>query len=106
MTCKHRNVYIHGHSYFISQMVYMMPSAETTEPEDSANEEGAGAENSDNHKSTNGPSSPVNGNARSSDTNYHVWKPGMKTVVGKKWFLSNVVLPFIKKYIWTHVLTV
>lgn len=48
----------------------MMPSAETTEPEDSANEEGAATGSSNNHKSTNGPSSPVNGNARSSDSNY------------------------------------
>ena len=50
----------------------MMPSAETAEPEDSVNEESAATGTSNNHKSTNGPSSPVNGNAPTSDTNYQV----------------------------------
>jgi len=58
--------------FVLPQMVYMMPSAETAEPEDSVNEESAATGTSNNHKSTNGPSSPVNGNAPTSDTNYQV----------------------------------
>lgn len=50
-------------------MVYMMPSVETTDPDDGVYEEGA-AGTSNNHKSVNGPSSPANGNARANDSNY------------------------------------